>query len=789
MEVLPLITLRDMIVFPNSIRPFVVGRPNSIAAVEAALGQDERVFLLLQKDAKVEEPEPADLYRTGIVAKIVQSLPLPNGHMKVLVEGLRRAHVKDFLLDGSVAHVSVDVVPDPEAIDVETEALAYDLARHFDDFLRKNQNLFGSASSATFSPEEPSKFSDQVSSYLNIQTDLKQKIVETASLAERLKLVKRLLLAEIEQANLDQRLNREVEKQIEKTQKEYYLNEKMKLIKKELGREDSVNEIEDLKERIEKAGMTDLAREKAVAELKRLEVMPPVSAEATVSRSYIDWLLSLPWMKESRDKKDIRRAQRILDKDHFGLEKVKERILEFLSVRRLAKHHKGSILCFVGPPGVGKTSVARSIARSMGREFVRLSLGGVHDEAEVKGHRRTYIGAFPGQIVQLMKRAGTRNPVFLLDEIDKLGADYRGDPASALLEVLDPEQNNAFVDHYIDVPFDLSKVFFITTANVTHTIPPALLDRLEVISFSGYTLPEKLSIAQEYLIPKQVKIHGLRTRDMEFTREGLTFLVDGYTREAGVRNLERELASLCRKVAHKVVKEKRRSRVALTPEKVEEFLGVPRYKERKVLQNDEVGISVGLAWTQVGGDILLMEASLMPGKGNLTLTGQLGDVMQESARAAFSYIRGQSAQMELSSTLYSESDVHVHVPEGAIPKDGPSAGTALAVAMVSAFTGIPVRHDVAMTGEVTLRGKVLPVGGLKEKILAAKQHDIFEIILPRDNEKDIAEIPESLRQGMVFHFVDALDGVLRLALKEDPFRRRPSLLMDPKETARPEKNP
>ncbi len=789
MEVLPLITLRDMIVFPNSIRPFVVGRPNSIAAVEAALGQDERVFLLLQKDARIEEPAPPDLCRTGIVAKIVQSLPLPNGNMKVLVEGLTRAHVRDFLLDGNVAHVSVDVQPAPDAIDVETEALAYDLARHFDDFLRKNQNLFGSASSATFSPEEPSRFSDQVASYLNIQTNLKQKIVETASLAERLKLVKRLLLAEIEQANLDQRLNREVEKQIEKTQKEYYLNEKMKLIKKELGREDSVNEIEDLKQRIEKAGMTDLAREKAMTELKRLEVMPPVSAEATVSRSYIDWLLSLPWTKESRDKKDIRRAQRILDKDHFGLEKVKERILEFLSVRRLTKHHKGSILCFVGPPGVGKTSVARSIARSMGREFVRLSLGGVHDEAEVKGHRRTYIGAFPGQIVQLMKRAGTRNPVFLLDEIDKLGADYRGDPASALLEVLDPEQNNTFVDHYIDVPFDLSKVFFITTANVTHTIPPALLDRLEVISFSGYTLPEKISIAQQYLIPKQVKIHGLRGRDMEFTREGLTFLVDGYTREAGVRNLERELASLCRKVAHKVVKEKRRSRVVLTPEKVETFLGVPRYKERKVLQNDEVGISVGLAWTQVGGDILLMEASLMPGKGNLTLTGQLGDVMQESARAAFSYIRGQSAQMELSTTLYSESDVHVHVPEGAIPKDGPSAGTALAVAMVSAFTGIPVRHDVAMTGEVTLRGKVLPVGGLKEKILAAKQHDIFEIILPRDNEKDIAEIPESLRQGMVFHFVDALDGVLRLALKEDPFRRRPSLLMDPKESARPEKNP
>ncbi|MGA9753345.1 MAG: endopeptidase La [Acidobacteriota bacterium] len=789
LEVVPLITLRDMVVFPHSIRPFIVGRPNSIAAVEAALASDRRVFLSLQQDPQAEEPSSAGLHRMGVLAQVVQSLSLPSGHLKVLVEGLSRGFAKDFLLDEEVPHASVEAVLDPSPVEVETEALAFEVSRSFDEFVRKQQGFYGSVSASSLNPEDPGRFCDQVASYLSIQTALKQKILETVPMLDRLKLVKRLLGSEIEQAHLDQRLNKEVEKQIEKTQKEYYLNEKMKLIKKELGREDSTNEIEELRERIEKAGMTDLAKEKAISELKRLEIMPPVSAEATVSRSYIDWLLALPWSKASKDNTDIHRARKILDEDHHGLEKVKERILEFLSVRQLAKEHKGSILCFVGPPGVGKTSVARSIARSMGREFVRLSLGGVHDEAEIKGHRRTYIGAFPGQIIQLMKRAGTQNPVFLLDEVDKLGADYRGDPSSALLEVLDPEQNNTFVDHYVDVPFDLSKVFFITTANVTHTIPPALLDRMEVISFSGYTLPEKLSIAKGYLIPKQRKSHGLKGRDLEFTDDGLSFIIDGYTREAGVRNLEREIASVCRKVAHKVVKEHRRAHEVISSAKAEEYLGVARFKTRKVLPGDEVGISVGLAWTQNGGDILLVESSLMQGKGELILTGQLGEVMQESARAALSFIRGQSEHFGLARDFYSNHDVHIHVPEGAIPKDGPSAGIALGVAMISTFTGMPVRHDVAMTGEITLRGKVLPVGGLKEKILAAKQHDITEVILPRDNEKDVSEVPESLRQGMAFHFVESLEEVIGHAFRKDPYRSHPSLLLEKPDAAQPEKRP
>jgi ATP-dependent Lon protease len=788
-EILPLITLRDMVVFPHSVKPFIVGRPNSITAVESALAGDRRVLLVLQRDPQVEEPSPADLFRTGVVARIVQSLSLPNGHIKLLVEGVGRAAVLDFLLDGPVPHVAAQFLPESAAVDAETESLVTQVARLFDEFARKQQTFHGGVTASSLSQEEPGKFADQVASYLPVQTEQKQRLVETPAAGDRLRRVKSLLVAEIEHLNLDQRLNKEVEKQIEKTQKEYYLNEKMKLIKKELGREDNQNEIEELKERIEKAGMTDTAKEKALSELKRLELMPPVSAEATVSRSYIDWLLSLPWSKESKDKQDIRRAQRILDQDHYGLEKVKERILEFLSVRQLAKEHKGSILCFVGPPGVGKTSVAKSIARSMGRQFVRLSLGGVHDEAEVKGHRRTYIGAFPGQIIQLMKRAGTRNPVFLLDEIDKLGADYRGDPASALLEVLDPEQNTAFMDHYIDAPFDLSKAFFITTANVTHTIPPALLDRMEVISFSGYTLPEKLAIAQEYLVPKQVKQHGLRPRDAEFTREALTFVIDGYTREAGVRNLEREVAALCRKVAHQVVRDRKRSHVVLTPEKAEALLGVPRYKTRKVLLEDEVGIAVGLAWTQNGGDILLIESSLMQGKGNLILTGQMGDVMQESARAALSYIRGRSEGFGLEDDFYSGHDVHIHIPEGAIPKDGPSAGITMAVSLVSAFTKIPVRHDLALTGEVTLRGKVLPVGGLKEKILAAKQHDVFEVILPKENEKDLTEVPDSLKQGMTIHYAESLDDVIAVAFRQNPFRPRPPIRQGQQESAGIEKNP
>ena len=770
-DVLPLITLRDMVIFPHSIKPFIVGRPASLAAVEAALESDRRVCLLLQRNPQVEEPGSSDLYGVGVVGRIVQSLALPNGHLKLLVEGMGRAVVKDFASDSSAPYVSIEAVADPLGVEAEQDALATQVAHLFDEFSRRQHGGSGAITSASLSQEEPGRFADQVASYLPLATDQKQRILDAVTVWDRLRRLKSLLASEVEKLNLDQRLNKEVEKQIEKTQKEYYLNEKMKLIKKELGREDNQSEIEELRERVGKSGMTPAAKEKALSELKRLELMPPVSAEATVSRSYIDWLLALPWSKESKDKHDIKRAQRILDEDHYGLEKVKERILEFLSVRQLAKEHKGSILCFAGPPGVGKTSVAKSIARSMGRDFVRLSLGGVHDEAEIKGHRRTYIGAFPGQIIQLMKRAGTLNPVFLLDEVDKLGADYRGDPSSALLEVLDPEQNSAFVDHYIDAPFDLSKVFFVTTANVTHTIPPALLDRMEVITFSGYTLPEKLAIAQGYLVPKQLKSHGLRPKDVDFTEDALAFVIDGYTREAGVRNLEREVASLCRKVAHQVVKTRRRDHAFLTPERVEALLGVPRYKERKVLSEDQVGISVGLAWTQNGGDILLIEASLMPGKGDFILTGQMGDVMQESARAALSYLRGHARDYGLDPGFMEKKDVHIHIPEGSVPKDGPSAGITMAVALISAFAGVPVRHDVAMTGEATLRGKVLPIGGLKEKILAAKQHDIKEVLLPEENRKDLAEVPENLKEGMVFQYVDTVAEAIRLALAKDPLKR------------------
>ena len=769
-EVLPLISLRDMIIFPGTAKPFIVGRPNSIAAVDCAMKGDRRIFLSLQKDPQAEEPPISELERLGVIAAIIQSMPLPNGQIKLLVESLTRAGVADFLLDGPAWHASVLPQRDLSADDQEVHSLVLQVARLFDEFVQKQQGFQGGVTATSLHPSRPSHFSDQVASHLQVTTEIKQKILRTIDLVDRLQLIKRLLLSEIDKANLDQKLNKEVEKQIEKAQREYYLNEKMKLIRKELGKEDPAAELEELKSKIEKAGMGEAAVEKAMAELKRLELMPAVSAEATVSRSYIDWLLSLPWASESTDKKDIRRSQRILDEDHYGLDKVKERILEFLSVRQLTKTQGGSILCFSGPPGVGKTSVAKSIARSMGRKFVRLSLGGVHDEAEIKGHRRTYIGAFPGQIVQLLKRAGTKNPVFLLDEIDKLGADFRGDPSSALLEVLDPEQNSNFTDHYIDAPFDLGHVFFIATANVTHTIPPALLDRMEIIPFSGYTLPEKIAIAQRHLIPKQIKSHGLRPDEIDFDDESLTFLAQGYTREAGVRNLEREIAAICRKTAHKVVQNRRRGKEKATPEKIEVLLGVPRFRDRQVLHEDEVGAAIGLAWTQNGGETLLIESNLMPGKGRLILTGQMGDVMQESARAALSFIRSESELFGLNERFYAENDVHIHIPEGAIPKDGPSAGVTMACSLLSAFTKIKIRHDVALTGEITLRGKVLPIGGLKEKVLAAKQHEIFHVILPRENEKDLTEVPEVIKEGMNFHFVESILDAVRLLLREDPIR-------------------
>lgn len=784
---LPFLGLRDMIIFPGTVKPFLVGRKNSIASIEEAMQGSQRIFLVLQKDPAVEFPRSNDVYRVGVVAKIVNAIKLPNGHSKLLVEGIERAIVTDFLLDADAPYASILPYRDRPDTGTQAKELAGHVSRLFEELSRKLVGTQNEMAPVPFDPDDPALFCFRVGSALPVSVETKQKILETQSLAERLKLLRRTILTEIDHLNLDQKLDREVEKQIEKAQKEYYLNEKMKVIRKELGRDDGTSDIDDLKAKIEAAKMPDAAKEKVVSELKRLELMPSVSAEATVSRSYIEWLTSLPWSKTSDDRLDIKAAQKILDEDHYGLEKAKERILEFLAVRQLSKENRSNILCFVGPPGVGKTSIARSIARSMGREFVRLSLGGVKDEAEIKGHRRTYIGAFPGQIIQLMKRAGTRNPVFLLDEIDKLGSDFRGDPSSALLEVLDPEQNAGFVDHYVDAPFDLSQVFFITTANITHSIPPALYDRMEVIHFSGYTLPEKIAIAQNHLCPKQMKLNGLTAKDAEMTEEGLNTIIAEYTREAGVRNLEREISSVFRKIAHMVVRDKKHPRLKITGSRAKEFLGLARFKDTFVLSEDEVGVAIGLAWTQNGGEVLLVESRLMPGKSRLELTGQMGDVMRESAKAALSFIRSNAKRLGLSEVFLKLQDVHIHIPEGAIPKDGPSAGITIAVSLVSAFTKIPVRHIIAMTGELTLRGKVLPVGGIKEKVLAARQHGITEVILPKDNERDIGEVPSKLKEGMAFRFVDTLEEVFRIALSEDPFLTRPTPTLDKTDSPSAEK--
>lgn len=775
--VMPFIGLRDMLIFPFTVRPFLAGRKSSISAIEAALAGNQKIFMILQKDPSVENPKADDVYKVGVVGKISQSIKLPNGHIKLLVEGIERGIVSDFLLDAENPYAAVLKYEDAYEENPPLE-LAHNVNRLYEELSRKLVGSENELPALSFSPEDIGPFSFQVSSAIPVKIEVKQKLLEVQSEGERLRLLRKIILAEIDHINLDRKIDREVEKQIEKAQKEYYLNEKMRLIKKELGREDGSNDIDELKAKIESSKMNEAAKEKALAELRRLELMPTISAEATVSRSYIDWLLSLPWDKTTEDSLDIKKAMKILDEDHYGLEKAKERIVEFLAVRQLSKETRSNILCFVGPPGTGKTSVAKSIARSMGRKFVRLSLGGVRDEAEIKGHRRTYIGAFPGQIIQMVKRAGTKNPVFLLDEIDKLGSDFRGDPSSALLEVLDPEQNSEFVDHYIDAPFDLSQVFFITTANVTHSIPAALFDRMEVINFSGYTLLDKVCIAKNHIVPKQLRLHGVTKKDIELNEEALSVVINEYTREAGVRNLEREIASIFRKVAHIVVKDKKHPKIVMTAEKVREFLGTPRYKDTFVLNNDEVGVAIGLAWTQNGGEVLLVEARLMPGRSNLELTGQMGDVMRESAKAALSFIRSNSNRLGLSENIVKLQDIHIHIPEGAIPKDGPSAGITMAVALVSAFTKIKVRHIIAMTGELTLRGKVLPVGGIKEKVLAAKLHGINEVILPKDNQRDLDEVQEKLKEGMTFHFVETLEDVFRFALTEDPFVLRPTPPLD-----------
>jgi ATP-dependent Lon protease len=637
----------------------------------------------------------------------------------------------------------------------------------FEQYVKLSNNLHYDAMIAAVRVDDPGKLADTIAAHLLVGVDEKQNLLEIISPLERLNRIAGILEIEVDKLQVDRRIQSRVKKQMEKAQKEYYLNEKMKAIQKELGRKDEKgNEIDELKKKIEQAKMPKEVEEKAVQELKRLEAMPPMSAEATVSRNYLDWLIAVPWFKKTRENRDLKHAEAVLNEDHYGLEKIKDRILEFLAVRSLVKKPKATILTFSGPPGVGKTSLAKSIARAMNRKFVRLSLGGVRDEAEIRGHRRTYIGAFPGQIIQMMKKAGTQNPVFLLDEVDKMSMDFRGDPSAALLEVLDPEQNNAFLDHYLDVEYDLSNVMFICTANVLHTIPQALRDRMEVLQLAGYTEAEKIEIAKRFLAPKSIEGAGLTGENIVIHDDAIQAIIQRYTREAGVRNLERELSSICRKVARKVVVEGKTFKEEITAEKVTEYLGVPRFRPSLAEENNEIGIATGLAWTEVGGELLVSEATLMPGKGKLTLTGKLGDVMQESAQAALSYVRSRASEINLAEDFHSKIDIHVHVPEGAIPKDGPSAGITMATALTSALTKIAVRRDVAMTGEITLRGKVLPIGGVKEKVLAAHRAGVTNIILPRDNEKDLADIPKNVLDALDLHLVSTMDEVLKIALAE-----------------------
>ena len=760
----PMLPIRDVVIFPYMMTPFVVGRESSVRALEEALAGDKKIFLATQHDASVDDPKPGEIYQVGTIANIVQSLKLPDGNIKVLVEGLERGKIVSLNDEDGYFRAIVRPINQKAEPSSQLDAVVARVNSLFEQYVKLSQSLNYETMIAAVKVDEPGKLADTIAANLQIGIEEKQELLECFDPVERLNRVADILDIEMEKLNVDRNIQGRVKRQMERAQREYYLNEKLKAIHKELGRGEKA-ELDELKKKIEAAGMTKDAEEKAMQELKRLEMMPPMSAESTVSRNYLEWLLAVPWKKKTRESRDMARAEQILEEDHYGLEKIKERILEFLAVRRLVRDPKGPILCFVGPPGVGKTSLGMSIARATGRKFVRLSLGGVRDEAEIRGHRRTYIGALPGQIIQMMKKAGTKNPVFMLDEVEKMSMDFRGDPSAALLEVLDPEQNFMFQDHYLDVEYDLSQVFFICTANVLHTVPPALLDRMEVLRLTGYTQDEKIEIAKRFLIKKQQHANGLTDKHLRFADEALVALIQFYTREAGVRNLEREIANICRKVARRVVKEGQGLQLVVTPENLSELLGVIKFRDTLAEKTNEVGLAIGLAWTEVGGQILATEATLMDGKGRLTLTGKLGDVMQESAQAAMSYIRSRSEQLNLTRDFYRRLDIHLHVPEGAIPKDGPSAGITIATAISSALTKIPVRRDVAMTGEITLRGKVLPIGGMKEKLLAAHRTGIHTIILPKDNEKDLAEIPANISRDLKLYFVETMDEVLRIALE------------------------
>jgi ATP-dependent Lon protease len=759
--------LRDIVVFPHMIVPLFVGREKSIRALEEVMGAEKQILLATQKNAADDDPTPDAIFDVGTLASVLQLLKLPDGTVKVLVEGSARARITGFTEREDFHEASATMLSEPDEEEVEIEALARSVVSDFENYVKLNKKISPEVVGAASQIEDYSKLADTIASHLAIKIPEKQEMLGTLSVKERLEKAMGFMEAEISVLQVEKRIRSRVKRQMEKTQREYYLNEQMKAIQKELGEgEDGRDEAAEIEERIKKTKLTKEARDKAMAELKKLRTMSPMSAEATVVRNYLDWLLSIPWGKKSKVKIDLAKAQEILDQDHFGLDKVKERIVEYLAVQSRQNKLKGPILCLVGPPGVGKTSLGKSIAKATGREFVRMALGGVRDEAEIRGHRRTYIGSMPGKVIQSMKKAKKSNPFFLLDEIDKMGMDFRGDPSSALLEVLDPEQNSTFMDHYLEVEYDLSSVMFVTTAN-TLNIPPALMDRMEIIRIAGYTEDEKVEIAKRHLMPKAVRDHALQPKEFSVSEDAIRAVIQTYTREAGVRNLERELMKLGRKAVTEILKTGKK-KVEITPENLNDYLGVPRYRYGQIDGEDQVGVVTGLAWTEVGGELLTIEGVMMPGKGRMTVTGNLRDVMKESISAAASYVRSRAIDFGIEPPVFDKRDIHVHVPEGATPKDGPSAGTAMATAIVSVLTGIPVRKDVAMTGEITLRGRVLPIGGLKEKLLAALRGGIKKVLIPEENAKDLAEIPDNVKSGLEIIPVSRVGEVLQHALVRMP---------------------
>src|ERR1700716_1090527 len=761
----PMVPIRDVVIFPFTKVAFKIGRPGSVRALEMALASDRTIFLSTQHDATVDEPAPEQIYSVGTIARILQSQRQENGQIKVVVEGRERATTVRVENNSGPVTALVRRAPAVNEEGVRTDALVQKIAQLVEQHLRLAPDVQPDALQTAMRNADPSHMADALASQLRISVEDKQGLLELFSAQARLARLIEILEIELEKRQLDRTIQTRVKRQMEKAQKEYYLNEQIKAIHKELGRKDERAEMDELKKKIEEAGMTEEAKEKALQELHRLEAMPPMSAEGTVSRTYIDWLVSVPWKAKSKELRDLTKAEEVLNDDHFGLEKIKDRILEYLAVRQLVKNPKGSILCFVGPPGVGKTSLGKSIARATGRKFVRVSLGGVRDEAEIRGHRRTYIGALPGQIIQMMKKAGTTNPIFVLDEVDKMATDFRGDPSAALMEVLDPELNHAFTDHYLDVEYDLSKVMFVCTANVLHTIPQPLQDRMEILRIPGYTEQEKLEIAKRFLVKRALEATGLQENNLKFTDEGLLHMIRHYTHEAGVRSLEREIQNIARKMARKVVTVGTKSTAEITPVNAKEFLGILKYRETWIEKRNEIGLTMGLAWTEVGGSVLATEATLMEGKGRLTLTGKLGDVMQESAQAAMSFVRSRSNQLGLAKDFYRNIDIRVSVPEGAISKEGSSAGITICTSIVSALTQNAVRRYVTMTGEIPLRGKVLPIGGVKEKLLAAHRMGLRTVLLPKDNEKDLADIPQEILATLTVHFVENMDEVLQIALE------------------------